>query len=201
MNENNVKTILLAGVGGQGTILVSRILTHALMAAGYDVKMSEIHGMAQRGGSVSTTVRYGPKVYSPLIGKGGADILVAFEEMEAVRWTDWLKPQGLAVVNDYRIRPLPVASGAAQYPDNCISELEGAFRNVIVRAGEEAIRLGNPRVMNVILLGALVQAFGMDAFDWEGALEAQVPPKFLDINRQAFERGRQLAQEGPGSED
>lgn len=201
MNENNVKTILLAGVGGQGTILVSRILTHALMAAGYDVKMSEIHGMAQRGGSVSTTVRYGPKVYSPLIGKGGADILVAFEEMEAVRWTDWLKPQGVVVVNDYRIRPLPVASGAAQYPDNCISELEGAFRTVIVRAGEEAIRLGNPRVMNVILLGALVQAFGMDEFDWEGALKAQVPPKFLDINRQAFERGRQLAQKGPGSED
>lgn len=201
MNENNVKTILLAGVGGQGTILVSRILTHALMAAGYDVKMSEIHGMAQRGGSVSTTVRYGPKVYSPLIGKGGADILVAFEEMEAVRWTDWLKPQGVVVVNDYRIRPLPVASGAAQYPDNCISELEGAFRTVIVRAGEEAIRLGNPRVMNVILLGALVQAFDMDEFDWEGALKAQVPPKFLDINRQAFERGRQLAQKGPGSED
>ena len=195
MSKNEVKTILLAGVGGQGTILVSRILTQALIDAGYDVKMSEIHGMAQRGGSVSTTVRYGEKVDSPLIGKGAADVLVAFEEMEAVRWSDWLKPEGVIVVNDYRIPPLPVASGAADYPDHCISELESAFRTIAFDAGDQAVKLGNARVMNVILLGAMAEAFGMDEFDWDSALERHVPDRFLEINRQAFETGRKLARQ------
>ena len=195
MSKNEVKTILLAGVGGQGTILVSRILTQALIDAGYDVKMSEIHGMAQRGGSVSTTVRYGSKVDSPLIGKGAADVLVAFEEMEAVRWSDWLKPDGVIVVNDYRIPPLPVASGAAAYPEHCIRELKAAFRTIAFDAGDQAVKLGNARVMNVIMLGAMAQAFGMDEFDWMGALERHVPPRFLEINRQAFEAGRELARQ------
>ena len=195
MSKNEVKTILLAGVGGQGTILVSRILTQALIDAGYDVKMSEIHGMAQRGGSVSTTVRYGEKVDSPLIGKGAADVLVAFEEMEAVRWSDWLKPEGVIVVNGYRIPPLPVASGAADYPDDCIRELEGAFRTIAFDAGDQAVKLGNARVMNVILLGAMAEAFGMDEFDWDSALERHVPDRFLEINRQAFETGRKLARQ------
>lgn len=195
MSKNEVKTILLAGVGGQGTILVSRILTQALIDAGYDVKMSEIHGMAQRGGSVSTTVRYGEKVDSPLIGKGAADVLVAFEEMEAVRWSDWLKPEGVIVVNDYRIPPLPVASGAADYPDHCISELESAFRTIAFDAGDQAVKLGNARVMNVILLGAMAEGFGMDEFDWDSALERHVPDRFLEINRQAFETGRKLARQ------
>ena len=126
--NNDVRTIVLAGVGGQGTILVSRVLTTALIDAGYDVKMSEIHGMAQRGGSVSTTVRYGKKVESPLVGKGAADILVAFEQMEAVRTAPVLKKDGIIVVNDYKIMPLPVASGAAAYPDNYIEVLSKAFR-------------------------------------------------------------------------
>ncbi|NLA95254.1 MAG: indolepyruvate oxidoreductase subunit beta [Clostridiaceae bacterium] len=195
MSKNEVKTILLAGVGGQGTILVSRILTQALIDAGYDVKMSEIHGMAQRGGSVSTTVRYGERVDSPLIGKGAADVLVAFEEMEAVRWSDWLKPDGVIVVNDYRIPPLPVASGVAQYPDYCIRELEGAFRTTAFDAGDQAVKLGNARVMNVILLGAMAEAFGMDEFDWDSALERHVPARFLEINRHAFETGRKLARQ------
>jgi len=195
MSKNEVKTILLAGVGGQGTILVSRILTQALIDAGYDVKMSEIHGMAQRGGSVSTTVRYGEKVDSPLIGKGAADVLVAFEEMEAVRWSDWLKPEGVIVVNDYRIPPLPVASGAADYPDHCIGELESAFRTIAFDAGDQAVKLGNARVMNVMLLGAMAEAFGMDEFDWDSALERHVPARFLEINRQAFETGRKLARQ------
>ncbi len=195
MSKREVKTILLAGVGGQGTILVSRILTQALIDAGYDVKMSEIHGMAQRGGSVSTTVRYGEKVDSPLIGKGAADVLVAFEEMEAVRWSAWLKPDGVIVVNDYRIPPLPVASGSADYPEDCIRELRQAFRTIAFDAGDQAVRLGNSRVMNVILLGAMAEAFGMNEFDWDSALERHVPPRFLEINRQAFETGRELARQ------
>lgn len=193
MTTNEVKTILLAGVGGQGTILVSRILTGALIDAGYDVKMSEIHGMAQRGGSVSTTVRYGKKVDSPLIGRGSADVLVAFETMEAVRWSPWLKPDGVVVVNDYKIRPLPVASGAVEYPEGMIDALAGTFRTIAFDAGDEAVKLGNARVMNVILLGAMVEAFGMDDFDWDKALSDHVPERFIGINKEAFEIGRQLA--------
>ncbi len=191
--NNDVRTIVLAGVGGQGTILVSRVLTTALIDAGYDVKMSEIHGMAQRGGSVSTTVRYGRKVESPLVGKGGADILVAFEQMEAVRNTPILKKDGIIIVNDYKIMPLPVASGAAEYPANYIEELSKVFRVIAFNAGQAAIELGNARVMNIILLGAMVEAFDMGHLDWNGALEKQVPPKFLDINRKAFELGRSMA--------
>ena len=191
--NNDVRTIVLAGVGGQGTILVSRVLTTALIDAGYDVKMSEIHGMAQRGGSVSTTVRYGKKVESPLVGKGAADILVAFEQMEAVRTTPVLKKDGIIVVNDYKIMPLPVASGAATYPDNYIEELSKAFHVIAFNAGQAAIELGNARVMNIILLGAMVEAFYMGNLDWDSALVKQVPTKFLDINRKAFELGRSMA--------
>ncbi len=191
--NNDVRTIVLAGVGGQGTILVSRVLTTALIDAGYDVKMSEIHGMAQRGGSVSTTVRYGKKVESPLVGKGAADILVAFEQMEAVRSTPILKNDGIIIVNDYKIMPLPVASGRAEYPDNYIEKLSEAFRVIAFNAGQAAIELGNARVMNIILLGTMVEAFEMDRLDWDSALEKQVPPKFLDINRKAFELGRSMA--------
>jgi indolepyruvate ferredoxin oxidoreductase beta subunit len=192
MNKD-VRTIVLAGVGGQGTILVSRVLTTALIDAGYDVKMSEIHGMAQRGGSVSTTVRYGKKVESPLVGKGAADILVAFEQMEAVRTTPVLKKDGIIVVNDYKIMPLPVASGTAAYPDNYIEELSKAFRVIAFNAGQAAIKLGNARVMNIILLGAMVEAFDMGNLDWDSALVKHVLPKFLDINRKAFGMGRSMA--------
>lgn len=200
MTDHEVKSILLAGVGGQGTILVSRILTRALIDAGYEVKMSEIHGMAQRGGSVSTTVRYGKKVYSPLIGKGGADILVAFEKMEALRWTPWLKPSGIVVVNDHMIRPLPVASGAVDYPEGAIEALAASFKTIAFDAGQKALELGSARVMNVILLGAMVEAFQMEDFDWERALELSVPPAYLDINKKAFEAGRLLARESQGKD-
>ncbi len=192
MNDE-VKTIMLAGVGGQGTILTSRVLTQALIDAGYDVKMSEIHGMAQRGGSVSTTVRYGTTVDAPLVGTGSCDILVAFEQMEAVRLTPYLKPQGIIVVNDYKIRPLPVASGAREYPDNYLELLSQQFKTIAFDAADEAKKLGNARVMNILMLGAMVEAFDMGAFDWEKALNTHVPEKFLNINRQAFERGRTLA--------
>lgn len=194
MKQNDVKTIVLAGVGGQGTILVSKILTTALIDAGYDVKMSEIHGMAQRGGSVSTTVRYGEHVDAPLVGEGAADILVAFEQMEAVRWSTYLKPDGIIVVNDYKIMPLPVASGAAEYPEGCIEALEQHFDVIAFNAGDAAKDLGNSRVMNIIMLGAMVEAFEMNEFDWDAALVKILPPRFLEINRKAFAVGRSLAQ-------
>lgn len=192
MKHDTVTSILLAGVGGQGAILVSRILTRALIGAGYDVKMSEIHGMAQRGGSVSTTVRYGKKVEAPLIGRGGADILLAFEEMEAVRWSPWLKADGLAIVNAYRIRPLPVAAGTADYPDHCLDALSAVYRTLSLDAGNEAIRLGNARVMNTVMLGALAAHLGPE-LDWEGALKEELATRLLQINRQAFEAGLRLA--------
>lgn len=195
MKNEQVISILLAGVGGQGTILVSQILTGALIEAGYDVKMSEIHGMAQRGGSVSTTVRYGPRVDSPLVGKGAAQVLVAFEQMEAVRWSDWLTPDGLIIVNDYKIRPLPVASGAVDYPEGCLEALAKAYRTIPLDAGAQALKLGNPQVMNLVMLGALAEAAGLGGFDWDKALEARIPPNYLEINKNAFEAGRALARE------
>ena len=142
-----VKSILLVGVGGQGTILVSKILTAGLLKAGYDVKMSEIHGMAQRGGSVSTTIRYGEKVYSPVIGLGEADVLISFEKMEAVRWSPYLKPEGIAVINDYEIAPLPVAIGKAEYPQNTIESMKACFDTRVLPGAELAEKAG--RVINV----------------------------------------------------
>ena len=165
---SEVKNILLVGVGGQGTILASKILTSGLIKAGYDVKMSEIHGMSQRGGSVSTQVRYGDKVYSPIVGKGSADVIVAFEEMEALRWLDHLKIGGKMVINDYRIQPVPV------------------------KAADVATELGNPKAMNVVLLGALVKAMGLDEIDWDAEIEANVKAKFIDLNKKAFHAGYSL---------
>lgn len=188
-----VKTIVLIGVGGQGTILVSNVLTSALVAADYDVKMSEIHGMAQRGGSVSTQIRYGEKVYSPLIGIGEADILLAFERMEAVRGAAFLKNDGLIIVNDYALVPPPVASGKAVYPDNCIDALREKFKVIAFNAAEVAEELGNSRVMNVTLLGAMAEVLQLDNLDWETALNENVPEHFIEINQQAFKRGRRLA--------
>ena len=190
---SKVTTILLSGVGGQGTILVSRVLTRALLDQGYDVKMSEIHGMAQRGGSVSTTVRYGQEVHSPLIGYGQADVLVAFEQMEAIRWTPYLKRDGIIVVNDYKIRPLPVASGQEEYPEDYLETLRSRFKTIAFDAAKEAKTLGNPRVMNIILLGAMAEAFQMNDFDWEKALEKEIPERFLAINKKAFSEGQKLA--------
>ena len=159
---SEVKNILLVGVGGQGTILASKILTSGLIKAGYDVKMSEIHGMSQRGGSVSTQVRYGDKVYSPIVGKGSADVIVAFEEMEALRWLDHLKIGGKMVINDYRIQPVPVNLGVAEYPEGIIDHLKEKCEVLSFKAAEVATELGNPKAMNIVLLGALVKAMGLD---------------------------------------
>ncbi|NLI54220.1 MAG: indolepyruvate oxidoreductase subunit beta [Clostridiales bacterium] len=186
------KSILICGVGGQGTLLMSKTLTYGLVQAGYDVKMSEVHGMAQRGGSVSTQVRYGEKVYSPIIGRGEADVLVAFEKLEAVRYANLLKPGGAALINDYEIAPLPVASGAAEYPQNIEEQMRRAFQVRVLPASRVAKSLGNIRCTNIVLLGALVRAFALETIDWNAALTASVPPKALALNIAAFDAGYQL---------
>ena len=187
---SEVNNILLVGVGGQGTILASKILTSGLMKAGYDVKMSEIHGMSQRGGSVSTQVRYGEKVYSPIVGKGSADVIVAFEEMEALRWLDHLKIGGTMVINDFQIQPVPVNLGAAEYPEGIIEHLKGICDVHAFKAAEIATELGNPKAMNIVLLGALVKSMGgLDEIDWDAEIEANVKPKFVELNKKAFHAG------------
>ena len=190
---SEVKNILLVGVGGQGTILASKILTSGLMKAGYDVKMSEIHGMSQRGGSVSTQVRYGDKVYSPIVGKGSADVIVAFEEMEALRWLDHLKIGGKMVINDYQIQPVPVNLGTAEYPEGIIDHLKEKVDVLSFKAADVATELGNPKAMNIVLLGALVKAMGgLDEIDWDAEIEANVKPKFVELNKKAFRAGYNL---------
>lgn len=191
--SGDVKSILLSGVGGQGTILVSSILTKGLVRAGYDVKMSEVHGMAQRGGSVSTQVRYGTKVYSPIIGKGGADYLVAFEKMEAVRYANYLKAEGLAIINDYETPPLPVSSGLATYPKGLVEAMSSAYRTIVVDAASVARKLGNPRVMNIVLFGAMAKALEMTGIDWEAILREQIPAKIIEVNILAYRAGLEIA--------
>ncbi|MDR1797756.1 MAG: indolepyruvate oxidoreductase subunit beta [Clostridiales Family XIII bacterium] len=184
--------VMLVGVGGQGAILTSRILTQGLIRAGFDVKMSEVHGMAQRGGSVSTQVRYGEKVYSPLFGKGAGDVMVAFERMEALRYAAFLKPGGLAVVNDYRITPMSVAAGGASYPEDAVGAMAEKFRTVAVKAGDIAVELGNARCMNVVLFGALARALGLTdlpGVDWEEVVRSVVPEKLVELNLAAYKAG------------
>ena len=183
------KSVLLVGVGGQGTILASKLLTLGLMNAGYDVKMSEIHGMSQRGGSVSSQVRYGEKVLSPVIERGGADILVSFELMEALRWLDYLKPDGRAVVNNFKMAPMPVITGDAEYSDAIASELEKAVNVTFVDAAAMAEELGNPRVMNIVLLGTIIQAMGLTDIDWDQIVRENVKPNFVDVNIAAIHKG------------
>ncbi|MCF6464048.1 indolepyruvate oxidoreductase subunit beta [Clostridium sp. Cult1] len=185
----DVKSILLVGVGGQGTILASKILSTGLLEAGYDVKMSEIHGMAQRGGSVSTQVRYGNKVFSPIIGKGEADILVSFESMEALRWLEYLKPNGKVVVNDYEIPSAPILAGKQDYPKGVINIIENKANASVINAGKIAEELGNTKVMNVVLFGALIKAMDLTHIDWEKVIKDTVKEKFVDINIKAFHAG------------
>ncbi|PJC86819.1 indolepyruvate oxidoreductase subunit beta [Vibrio sp. HA2012] len=191
---SKVTNIMLVGVGGQGTILVSTLLAKGLIEAGYDVKMSEIHGMAQRGGSVSTQVRFGKKVYSPLIGAGEADYLVSFEKMEALRWLEQVKPDGQVVVNDYQIDSSPILAGKAEYPDNALELLQNKVSTNVVDAASIAAELGNLRVMNVVLFGALVAKLGLKDIDWESVVTTTVKKAFVDINLKAFKAGMASAQ-------
>jgi len=186
---SEVKNILLVGVGGQGTILAGKILSNGLLEAGYDVKMSEIHGMAQRGGSVSNQVRYGKKVYSPIIDKGQADILVAFETMEAVRWSPFLKKGGLLVVNDYRIPSAPILTGQAEYPEGLLEALAAQAPTTVIKAGDIAEELGNSKAMNIVLFGALIKKMDLTDIDWGAQIKANVKPAFVDLNLKAFQAG------------
>lgn len=183
------KNILLVGVGGQGTLLASKILATGLMKAGYDVKMNEIHGMSQRGGAVSSHVRYGKEVFSPVIDPGTANILVAFEEMEALRWLEYLKPDGRAVINKYRSSPISIQIGERTYPENVIDLISGKVDTKIINAVHIAEYLGNVRVMNIVLLGALIKVLKIESIDWPGLIRKIVKKDFIDINIQAFIAG------------
>ena len=187
MEQN--KSALLVGVGGQGAILVAKILVGGLMKAGYDVKMSEVHGMSQRGGSVSTQVHWGKKVYSPVIGKAAADIVVSFEKMEAVRYADYLKKDGVAVINDFEMPSSTIAAGLCQYPEGCMEAMEKNFKVFKLDAGKIAEDLGNAKCMNVVLFGSMVKALGMTDIDWEAVIAETVPAKFKELNLAAYRAG------------
>jgi indolepyruvate ferredoxin oxidoreductase beta subunit len=189
LNIKEVKNILLVGVGGQGTILASKILSKGLVKAGYDVKMSEVHGMSQRGGNVSTQIRYGEKVYSPIIGKGQADLIVAFEKMEALRWIDYLKMDGKMVINDYEIPSVPILMCKEKYPEEIFEKLGALAKTTVVKAADIAKDLGNAKMMNVVLLGALIKALGITEVDWEGVIRDSVKESFHEINIKAFQLG------------
>lgn len=189
--DSKVTNILLAGVGGQGTLLASEVLSEALMIAGHDVKKSEIHGMSQRGGSVVSHVRFGPKVFSAIIPEGGADILFGFELLEAYRYLPWLAKGGKVVANDLKIIPAPVAMGQAEYPADIPEKLRTAVAGArIVNGMALAEQAGNLRTVNIALLGALSRVLDIPQEAWQQALRRQVPERFLDANLKAFELGR-----------
>lgn len=186
------KNIMIVGVGGQGTLLTSRILGGLTIQAGYDVKLSEVHGMAQRGGSVVTFVRYGTKVNEPIVEEGQADVLIAFEKLEALRYVHFLKEGGAIVVNDQQIDPMPVVIGAVKYPQNILEELSKTHKVYKVNAIEEAKKLGNSRVFNIIVLGIAAQHMDFSKEEWLKVIESTVPAKTIDINKKAFEVGYNL---------
>lgn len=185
----NVKNIMIVGVGGQGTLLTSRILGNLAIDAGFDVKLSEVHGMAQRGGSVVTFVRYGEQVAEPIVEEGCADVLIAFERLEALRYLHFLKEDGVVIVNDWRIDPITVVTGAAQYPENIVETLQTARKTIAVEATKTAIEMGAPKAFNVVVLGAAARYMGFSKEDWIRVIEKTVPPKTVEINRKAFEAG------------
>ncbi len=180
------KNIMIVGVGGQGTLLTSRILGGITMEAGYDVKLSEVHGMAQRGGSVVTFVRYGKEVAEPIVEEGCADVLISFERLEALRYAHFLKKDGVIVVNDWRIDPITVVTGMASYPEDIIEDLSQKYKVYAINAMEEAGKLGNVKVFNVIVLGLAAKHMDFDKELWLNVIEKTVPPKTVEINKKAF---------------
>ena len=183
---NNTKNIMIVGVGGQGTLLTSRILGGITVDAGFDVKLSEVHGMAQRGGSVVTFVRYGEKVAEPIVEEGQADVLIAFERLEALRYAHFLKKDGVLVVNEQRIDPITVVTGAATYPEGIVEELEKEYSVLKINAMDEALKLGNSKVFNIIVLGMAAKHMDFSKEDWLKVIEKTVPPKTVDMNKKAF---------------
>lgn len=187
---SNVTNIMIVGVGGQGSLLASRLLGNALVSEGYDVKVSEVHGMSQRGGSVVTYVRFGDKVYSPVIDKGEADYILSFEKLEAARWMEYLRKDGKIIVNTQEIDPMPVVTGAMNYPENVIEKMTAKGVHVIpVDALTLAEEAGSPKATNIVLMGVLSKYMSFERAVWEKALEAVVPSKFLELNKKAFALG------------
>ena len=185
------KNIMIVGVGGQGSLLASKLLGHLLLTQGYDVKVSEVHGMSQRGGSVVTYVRFGEKVYSPIIDKGEADFIVSFEKLEAARWVEYLKEGGRIVVNTQEINPMPVITGAAVYPENLVEKMEALGISVdamdCLSLAEQA---GSSKAVNIVLMGRLSRYFDIPEENWKEAIKACVPAKFVELNLKAFDLGR-----------
>ena len=185
------KNIMIVGVGGQGTLLASKLLGRMLLGRGYDVKVSEVHGMSQRGGSVVTYVRYGEKVYSPIIDKGQADVILSFELLEAARWTEYLKPGGRIITNTQQVNPMPVITGAAEYPQGLAERMRALGIDLdAIDALELAEEAGSSKAVNIVLLGRISKWFDFTEQDWLEAIEQSVPPKFLELNRKAFMLGR-----------
>lgn len=183
--------IMIVGVGGQGTLLASRVLGDVFMHRGFDVKISEVHGMSQRGGSVVTYVRCGEKVYSPIIEPGGADYILAFEQLEAARWISYLKPDGVLVASNQQIDPMPVITGAAKYPEDIFANIEElGVKAKVIDALALAKKAGSAKAVNTVMLGALSSMLEGPAEDWENALRETVPEKFVDMNLAAFKLGR-----------
>ena len=188
-----VNSVILTGVGGQGILLASNILARTALLAGHDVKTNEVHGMAQRGGSVVAEIRYGDKVYSPLIEPMGACALASLEQMEALRYAHYLSPNGLAVVSKLRLIPTTVSSGMGKYPENVEDRLKKSFRNLkYIDAAKAAEKTGNPKTNNLVVLGALSTALDFPESLWEDAIKVCVKTKFIDINIRAFNLGKQL---------
>lgn len=188
---NMVKNIMIVGVGGQGALLASKTLGKVLLDAGYDVKVSEVHGMSQRGGSVVTYVRYGDKVYSPIIDKGEADFIVSFEMLEAARYVDYLKKDGQIVVNTQQIDPMPVITGAAKYPENLEKTMQAAGIKVdAVDCLSLAEQAGTAKSVNIVLMGRLSRYMDFAEEAWIKAIEKLVKPQFLEMNKKAFVLGR-----------
>ena len=191
------KNIMIVGVGGQGSLLASKLLGCLAVAGGYDVKLSEVHGMAQRGGSVVTFVRYGEKVAEPIVEEGQADVIIAFERLEALRYAHFLKKDGALIINDWRIDPMPVVTGATVYPQDLIEKMKAAGANVdamdCLTLAREA---GSEKAVNLVLLGRLSRHYDIPLEHWQAAIEACVPKKFLEINQKAFLLGRNTKLDG-----
>ncbi len=187
---DSVKNILIVGVGGQGTLLASKLMGKCFVDQGYDVKVSEVHGMSQRGGSVVTYVRYGDKVYSSLIEKGEADIIISFEQLEAARWLPFLKPGGVLISNTQQIDPMPVIMGKATYPDKVLDKIrEKGVQVIALDAKSLALEAGTVKATNIVLLGAAAKFLGFDRELWLDIIRTTVPPKTVAVNEKAFDLG------------
>ena len=184
------KSIMIVGVGGQGTLLASRLLGNALLSKNYDVKVSEVHGMSQRGGSVVTYVKYGSKVASPIVALGEADLILSFEQLEAARWLPYLKKGGTIITNTQKMDPMPVVMGAAEYPHDILDVIRAKGVNLVaVDALSMAVEAGSAKAVNVALIGVMARNMDLEKQVWKDTIASTVPAKFLELNEKAFELG------------